>query len=145
MVTRAVQRARRLWEAISEPRHLKVFYLAVYLVTVGVGIATLIIPPSSIEGPLGPLLTRFWAGLLAVGGLAAAAAVLPGWWWVERAAMWLILTGSGIYASIVVYLQAVAPPGSSRWTQLGFITLAAAVFILRLILTRRWDYEPRRG
>lgn len=140
-----VKRARRLWESITEPRHLKAFYLAVYLVTVAVGLVTLVNPPSSIEGPLGSFLTAFWALLLTTGGVGAASSVLPGWWWVERLSVWLIISGAGIYASIAVGIQFAAGPGSSRWTQVGFIVLAGAVFVLRLILTRRWDYEPRRG
>lgn len=140
-----VKRARRLWESITEPRHLKAFYLAVYLVTVAVGLVTLVNPPSSIEGPLGSFLTAFWALLLTTGGVGAASSVLPGWWWVERLSVWLIIFGAGIYASIAVGIQFAAGPDSSRWTQVGFIVLAGAVFVLRLILTRRWDYEPRRG
>lgn len=135
----------RLWRSITEPRHLKAFYLVVYLITVGIGMVTLVHPPSSIEGQLGTALTLFWAGLLAVGGLGGVATVMPGWWWAERAAVWLILGGAAIYAGIVVVVQATSPPGSSRWTQLGFIVLAGGLFILRLMLTRRWDYEPRRG
>lgn len=142
---RLVKRARHLWEAITEPRHLKLFYLAVYTVTVGVGVVTLTSPPTSVEGQLGTFLTLFWAALIGLGGLGGAITVLPGWWWAERLSVMLILSGAGIYGGIVFYLQMNAEPGSSRWTQFGFITLAASVFVLRLLLTRKWDYEPRRG
>lgn len=142
---RAVHRVRRLWEAISEPRHLKAFYFGVYLVTTVVGLVTVANPPSSIEWRLGTALTLFWAILIALGGICGAVAVLPGWWWVERSAIGLVLAGAGIYESTVLAAQINAAPGSSRWTQMGFILLACAVFIVRLMLTRRWDYEPRRG
>lgn len=136
-------RVRRLWRSITEPRHLKTFYLVVYILAVWVGLVTLVNPPSSIEGQLGDALTRFWASLITLGGIGGAVSVLPGWWWVERCAVWLILTGAAIYGGIVIYIQALAPPGSSRWTQIGFIAFACALFILRLLLTRKWDYEPR--
>src|SRR5699024_5788237 len=77
-------RVRRLWESITEPRHLKVAYLVIYLLTVGIGIVTATSPPQSIEGPLGPILTGIWSGLFIVGGAVGAITVLPGWWWVER-------------------------------------------------------------
>lgn len=141
---RALRAARRLWRAISEPRHLKAFYCAVYATTTAIGIITLVSPPTSVEGTIGALLTLFWAGLLTLGGLVGAVCVLPGWWWLEKRAVLLILAGAASYGGIVIYLQAIAPPGSSRFTQLGFIVLAIALFILRLMLTRRWDYEPRR-
>lgn len=136
-------KARRLWESITEPRHLKTFYLIVYVLTLWIGIVTLINPPTSIEGQLGDAITRFWAALLLVGGAGGAVSVLPGWWWVERCSVWLILTGAAIYEGIVLYIQALAPPGSSRWTQIGFVALACGTFVLRLVLTKKWDYEPR--
>ena len=135
---------RNVWERVTEPRHLKTFYLAVYVVTIGVGLVTLVNPPSSIEGPLGSFLTAFWALLLTTGGVGAALSILPGWWWVERLSVWLIISGAGIYAAIIFGIQLAAPPGSSRWTQIGFVALATGIFFLRLLLTRKWDYEPRR-
>ncbi len=142
---RAVSAVRRLWEAISEPRHLKAFYFCVYLITTAVGMVTITNPPSSVEWRLGTALTLFWAVLITLGGLGGTVAVLPGWWWVERSSIGLILAGAGIYEATVLAAQINAEPGSSRWTQMGFIVLAAAVFIVRMMLTRRWDYEPRRG
>lgn len=137
--------AWRIWESITEPRHLKTFFFVAYLITIGIGLVTLFNPPSSIEGPLGPILTRFWASLLLLGGAGAAASVFPGWWWVERSSIWFIITGALIYAGIAFAIQVVAGPESSRWTQIGFIGLAAYLLSLRLVLTKDWDYEPRKG
>lgn len=135
---------RRLWERITEPRHLKVFYLVVYALTFAIGVVTMIAPPSSIEAPLGRALALFWAGLLTLGGLGGAATVLQGWWWIERYSAVLAITGSLIYAGTAIYLHVTGPPGSQRITQALTIILATSVFWLRLLLTRRWDYEPRR-
>lgn len=140
-----LKRARRVWESITEPRHLKLFYLAVYVLTAGIGVVTLINPPNSVEWQLGQFLTSFWAGLFLVGGLGGAAAVLPGFWWVERLSVLLAICGAGIYIAIITGIQLAAEPGSSRWTQIGFVTLGTGTYFLRLLLTRRWDYEPRRG
>lgn len=135
---------KRAWYWIEEPRTLKVFYLGVYLLAVWVGMVTLINPPNSIEGALGSAITSFWAGLIVLGGVGAAATILPGWWWAERLSVWLIILGVAIYEGVVIYLHVVGAQGSSRLTQAGFVAMAALLFILRLILTRKWDFEPRR-
>lgn len=135
---------KRAWYRIQEPRTLKVFYLAVYLLAVWVGMVTLINPPTSIEGALGSAITAFWAGFIVIGGVGAALTVLPGWWWVEKLSVWLILCGIAIYQGVVIWLHIAGAEGSSRLTQAGFIAFAALLFILRLILTRKWDFEPRR-
>lgn len=140
-----MKRARRLWESITEPRHLKAFYLGVYIVTTGIGVVTLVNPPNSVEWQLGWFLTTFWATLLLVGGIGGMVSVLPGYWWVERLSVWLAISGAGIYIAIIIGIQLAAAPGSSRWTQIGFVTLGTGLFFLRLLLTRKWDYEPRRG
>lgn len=138
---RALQRA---WGRITEPRVLKVFYLGVYVLAIWVGMVTLINPPTSIEGTLGAVITSFWAGLIVLGGAGAAINVLPGWWWAERLSVWLILTGIAIYEGVILHLHFDGPEGASRLTQAGFVAFAALLFILRLILTRKWDFEPRR-
>ncbi|MGI6878846.1 hypothetical protein [Microbacterium sp. gxy059] len=143
-VTRISTPIRRAWESITEPRHLKVFYFGVYALTLAIGLVTLAQPPQSIEGPLGPILAALWAGMLTAGGLGGALAVLPGWWWAERLSVLLAMGGTYIYAGIAVYLHVTGPPGSQRLTQALTIILATTVFWLRLLLTRRWDYEPRR-
>lgn len=135
---------RRAWEKITEPRHLKLFYFGVYLLAVWVGMVTLLNPPASIEGALGTVITAFWASLIVVGGAGAIVTVLPGWWWAERLSVWLILTGIAIYEGVVLSLHFSGPEGASRLTQAGFVAFAALLFILRLILTRKWDFEPRR-
>ncbi|WP_162893226.1 hypothetical protein [Microbacterium halotolerans] len=140
-------RIRRLWDAITEPRHLKVAYFVVYVVTTGTGVATWLMPPQSIEGPLGAQLTAIWSGLFILGGLVGAVTVLPGWWWAERLlGIAPVLLGLAIYLSVVAVLhwQGMSS-GASRLTQLGIIVIASAPFALRGLLIREYSYEPRRG
>ena len=137
--------ARGLWEAITEPRHLKVAYLLIYLGTIAVGVVTISWPPHTIEGPLGTVATTLWASLFIAGGLAGAVTVLPGWWWAERTlGIGLILIGLGIYLSVAVTLHVQSATGS-RLTQIGIIVLAACPFLLRGLVIREYSYEPRRG
>lgn len=138
---------RSLWERITEPRHMKVAYAVIYLATIVVGFVTLAMPPQTIKGEVGPIITVIWAGLFVVGGTAGLLTVFPGWWWVERLlGLAPILLGLGIYLVVVIILHAQAlESGGSRATQIGIITLAASPFLLRFLVIREYSYEPRRG
>lgn len=153
---------RAAWERITEPRRLKVIYLVIYAVTAWVGVVTLLRPPQTIAGEIGPIVTLVWASLFVLGGLAGFVSVLPGWWWVERLlALTPIGIGLAIYALVVGVLHVQGArdgnpgigiillirgedAGSSRLTQIGIIALAASPFILRAPLIRGYSYEPRR-
>lgn len=139
-----IRAVRSLWERVTEPRRLRAFYAVVYAVTLLIGFATLLSPPQSIAGELGPFVTTFWAVLLVLGGFGGLLTVLPGWWWAERLSIWLVFAGLGIYLLVVLSLHLNARDGSSRLTQLGVIALASGVFAVRLMLTKGMDYEPRR-
>ncbi|GGH34269.1 hypothetical protein [Microbacterium album] len=130
-----------LWNSITEPRHLKVAYAAIYAVVLGTGMATLLHPPRTIEGELGQLLTVIWSAFLLLGGFGGLLTVFPGWWWAERLSIVLTLTGLGIYALVVVSLHFTS--SGSRLTQLGTILLAASPFIIRWVLIRKYSFEPR--
>ena len=134
---------RRLWESITEPRHMKVTYAAIYALVLATGIATLLGPPRSIEGELGSVLTVIWSVFLIVGGTAGALTVLPGWWWAERLSLILTMTGITIYGLVVLSLHLTQE--GSRLTQLGMILLAMSVFAVRWMLIRHYSFEPRRG
>lgn len=137
---------RAAWARITEPRHMKVAYLVVYAITTAVGVITLITPPQSIAGEVGPVLTTIWASLFIAGGLTGMITVLPGWWWAERLlAIALVILGLAIYFTVVVILHAQsADTGSSRLTQLGIILLASAPFTIRFLIIREYSFEPRR-
>lgn len=132
---------RRLWRAISEPRHLKVTYWAFYAIAFLTGMGTLISPPRYIEGEIGPVLTMLWALFVVIGGIGGALSVLPGWWWAERLSIVLIWVGSAIYI-IVVLNPHMAIEGTDP-AQLGWITLGSCLFFVRWLLIRKYTFEPR--
>lgn len=124
---------------------MKVAYLAIYVLTTAIGVVTLVTPPQSIAGEVGPLITTIWAALFILGGVVGAVTVLPGWWWVERLlALAPIGIGLAIYLAVVVVLHVQnAQDGSSRLTQVGIIVLAAAPFAVRFLVIREYSYDPR--
>lgn len=132
---------RKAWESITEPRHLKAVYFVVYAVAFVTGIATLVAPPQTIAGALGPPLTVAWSVFLITGGTGGLFTVFPGWWWAERLSIALVLAGLGIYAVVVASLHFTSD--GSRATQLGVIALATAPFLVRWTLIRRFSFEPR--
>jgi hypothetical protein len=142
-----MRRLKRMWEAIKEPRHLKIAYLVIYGVTIAIGVATLVRPPQSIEGPLGSFSTMLWAALFVFGGAVGMVTVLPGWWWAERLlAIAPVFIGLAIYLAVVIILHVQGlESGASRLTQIGIIVLASGPFTLRGLLIREYSYEPRRG
>lgn len=136
---------KRAWETIAEPRHVKIIYLGIYLLSVGIGWVTLTNPPQTIAGEVGPVITTIWASLFILGGIVGAFTVLPGWWWAERLlSIGPILIGLVIYLAVVVVLHAQSiETGGSRATQIGIILLAASPFILRFFFIKEYSYEPR--
>lgn len=136
---------RRAWGRVAKPRHVKVIYQVIYLLSALIGMVTLTNPPQTIAGEVGPVLSVVWASLFIVGGLVGIVTVLPGWWWVERLlGIAPILIGLAIYLSVVVVLhwQSI-DTGGSRGTQIGIILLAASPFILRFFFIKEYSYEPR--
>ena len=136
---------RRVWAAVSEPRHLKIAYLVIYLLTVAVGVVTLVSPPQTIAWEIGPVITSVWASLFILGGAAGAVTVLPGWWWAERLlGIAPVMIGLTIYLAVVTILHTQGiESGSSRLTQLGIILLAAAPFAIRFLIIREYSFQPR--
>lgn len=130
------------WLRVKEPRVLRVVFLIGYVATLFTGVATLVSPPQTIEGELGPILSVSWALFWIVGGAAGAATVLPGWWQVERYAVAAAMFGIGIYGLVVIVLHATSE--GSRLTQFGVLFTAFLFYVLRLVLIRGHDFEPRR-
>lgn len=142
---RAIRGLRKAWDRVTRPRHVKVIYLVIYALSAGIGVVTLLNPPQTIAGEVGPALTNVWAGLFILGGLVGVVTVLPGWWWAERLlGIAPIMIGLAIYLSVVTVLHWQAlDTGGSRATQIGIILLAASPFILRFFFIKEYSYEPR--
>lgn len=134
-------RVRRAWESITEPRHLKLTYFLCYAVALYTGFATLLRPPQSIEGALGAPLTAVWAAFLIMGAFGGLLTVFPGWWFAERLSIAMIWVGAGIYFYVVLSLH--LSQSGSRLTQLGWIAMGAALFLVRWLLIRKYSFEPR--
>lgn len=135
---------RTAWRKISDPRHLSVLYGGIYTIALLAGVVTLWVPPITITGALGPVLTTIWAALFILGGALGMWTVLPGWWKWERWALALILAGIGIYGYVVATLHFTATGSGSRLTQLMILALAGSTFVVRWVLIRGRTYGPRR-
>lgn len=132
---------RRLWERVTEPRHMSLIYGGIYTIATLTGIVTLMVPPMTIAGELGPVLTVLWAGLFILGGTLGMLTVLQGLWAWERWGAGLVIAGIGIYGLVIATLHFTAE--GSRLTQLGVLALAAAVFVVRWAMIRGRTYGPR--
>lgn len=140
---------RSLLEQSSASAHIKAIYLGVYTATLCTGIVTLISPPRTIEGEIGPALAAVWAAAFIGGGAIGLGTVLTPWWWLERVGLAVAgIGGLGVYAYVTLTLHATAPVGDSQLTHLGIATIAAGVYIARWAVIRAYSYQPqapRRG
>lgn len=134
---------RQLWERITEPRHMKAAYAVLYVVTIFTGVATLLLPPTSIAGELGQPLTVMWSVFFLLGGFGGLLTVFPGWWFAERLSIVLVWLGLAIYGLVVLALH--FQSSGSRLTQLGMILLAAGLGYVRWLMIRKYSFEPRAG
>lgn len=130
-----------LWGQVTTPPHMKPFMAAVYLLSLYTGCVTLVAPPSSIAGPIGPVLAAVWAWCFILGGAIGLAVVFTRAWWIEKLAIASCWLGIGIYLFVVFSLHFVS--SGSRLTQTGVVMLAGLVFIPRFWTIRKYNYEPR--
>ena len=133
--------ARRLWDSITEPRHLKAVYFLLYIVLTLTGLVTLLVPPTSIAGELGEPLAVAWSVFWLLGGFGGMLTVFPGWWWAERLSIGLMWAGFGIYGIVVLSLHFTS--SGSRLTHLGVILFALVAGLGRFVQIRKYSFEPR--
>ncbi|WP_309129490.1 hypothetical protein [Microbacterium sp.] len=134
---------RKLWEQITEPRHMKMLAAVMYAVVLVMGVVALVDPPRSLEGALGGALTAIWAWCLTIGGSAGLSVVFTAWWWVERLALVLIFAAA-LDLIAVTLLMAVDRTGD-RWYLLGLTLVFGLAFVVRWVSIRRYNFEPRTG
>lgn len=134
MTLRAI---RSLWARVTEPRHMKLIYLGVYLITLIGGVAALTAPPSTIAWEAGPVLLTVWGWLFVIAGIAGMITVLPGWWWAERL---LAIAPASLALAVYVILDAASP----GWVSASIVVavLAAVVFLIRFLMIKDFSYQP---
>lgn len=136
------QRIAHVWQSIREPRHIKTVMLAYYITAIFTGVITFVSPPSLVANVVGAVMTYSFSTFLLVGGIMAAVSVYPGWWWAERIGCWFQIAGLGIVFVVAIYNA--ANSGSASGPILGgLIALATGVFVIRLLMIRRYSFEPR--
>lgn len=129
---------------VNEPKKLTYWTCAAYaILTVFTGLSSFLSPPSSLAHQMGPYVTMAWGGLILGGGTLAIAGCLPGWWWLERTGITCLMSGLGIYASVVLLMHSTSD--GNRLPQLGAI-LACVVFLsIRWLRVRGAFADPRGG
>lgn len=133
---------RKLWLRIQEPRKQSVAYFLIYLLTTGLGGAILADPPHSLQGTIGQALVMVWAAMLVLGGGTGLLTVLQGWWWLERAGAWLCIFAMGVYGAAVLALP--VTQFSLRLATIIYAALGLMLFVVRLIKTRHYSYDPEK-
>ena len=132
---------RRWWNSVTEPRHMKAAFGVLYLIIIMTGVATLIAPPMSIAGELGPVLSVSWSVFWIMGGFGGALSVMPGWWWAERFSLVFMWAGFLIYSIVVLSLHFTST--GSRLTQFGVLLVASGLAYVRWLMIREYNFEPR--
>ncbi|SFN65928.1 hypothetical protein [Mycetocola miduiensis] len=139
-----MRRIVNAWGSIREPRHIKTVFFFYYLVAIATGIVTLTMPPDLVELVLGVVLAHAFSVFLILGGLACAVSVFPGWWWLERIGCWSNLVGISLFLLVIVSLT-VNDAADAGPTQAGVGMLSTGVFVIRLLMIRKYSFEPRQG
>jgi hypothetical protein len=96
-----------LFMKIAPPRIRRLCYFVIYLGLALAGTTVFYKIPQAFERILGGvLLVNMFGSFIVVGALVCAASVLPGIWWFERAGLYLVAAGIGMYSTTLVFLGA---------------------------------------
>lgn len=132
----------RLWARIQEPKVVTLYQFGIYIIIALTGLAAWFTPPTSLEGAIGPILTKMVAVFLIAGGTLGASVVLPGVWWIERAAVLASFTGAAIYCGVSLRLQFTEPV--PRLIIVGVTLWAMLSIAQRWHRIRRYPYDPEK-
>jgi thiol:disulfide interchange protein len=132
----------KLWLRIQEPRALSVIYFFAYLAVFILGLLMVTDPPRAVEGNLGKTLVALWAGMLVIGGGIGLGTSLQGAWFLERAGTLLCMFAMAIYGVAIAGLPVTQQ--SLRAATLCFVIFSILAFAARLVLTRRYAFDPER-
>ena len=130
------------WLRVPMPRELSVAFTLLHALALGTGIATLVMPPTSLSREVGgPQIMASVGGLLIVGALISMVGGAREHWKLERIGLWLQTWALLIYAAIELGLHFSST--GSRLTQLGVIGMALVAFLIRYLMIWRFTYRPR--
>lgn len=124
-----------LFMRIEEPRVIRLFQFAIYVVLGTLGIAFLMNPTPAFEGVLGTVLAINFGAAISMGGLIGAVAVLPGVWWAERLAIISLISGLLMYLIVAVSLDASS-------VGIGISIALILSLSLRWLHVRRYQFAP---
>lgn len=133
---------RTWWARIPHPREISIAYTAIYFVALATGIATLAVPPRTVELEIGAYASAALGVLLVLGAVIGMIAGALEHWRLERVGLMFMLTAGIIYAATVSSIHYSEAPGS-RLTQIGFIVIACGALVVRYLMIRRFTYRPR--
>lgn len=126
---------------IPEPRAMSLVYTAAYMMVVITGIVTLIYPPQTLINAVHDVSLFVAAWLWVLGGLFGMFTGQREWWEGERFALSAMFIGIVFYALILIDLHTQSE--GSRLTQLGVLSLAALLLVLRFTFIWRYPFKPR--
>lgn len=129
-----------VWLRIQEPRLITLLQTLIYALCAWAGIATVLAPPSSIEGQFGLTVTLVWGWFAIIGGVAGAIACPFGKWLVEKPAIILCGTATLIYAGIILTLH--IQESGNRLPQLCFVVMTLLYLVSRYARIRPFSYQP---
>lgn len=138
---RSVRWHLRMAARIPEPRVVRTFYFACYLVLLVGAVSCLLRPLSSWEGTFGLTVTYAWAAILAIGSLVGAASVFTIYWAVERIGLYLAGGGLFVYAAVTFAMHITSDQGN-RIPQTTVIVCVLLMLVLRFVRIRGAIVEP---
>lgn len=134
----------RGWAKIVDHPRLRPLWFVAYCLTVYGGLVASFTPPRSVVAEGGPVGVLLLGIFMTVGGVIAGIAVWTRWWELERLGIGFAALGVGLYALILIIIDAGSEAGT-RQLQISVVLLGALLYFIRWAGIRGWDYEPPRG
>lgn len=116
--------ARRVLMLVHEPAAINAAQVVGNAAAAGAGLLAMVGGlPLILTGTIGPVMSVFVGGILAVGGSLGAAAVLAGAWWLERISLLIVAVG---YVSLLpaALTYAMSGRGYSIWLVVALVCVA---------------------
>lgn len=129
------------WPTIPEPRYESITYGVIYSLFSLTGLATISLPPSTIQGVLGSASIQIVGWFFLIGGITGMVTGWLGWWQFERWGIGMMGFGILIYVYIVINLHFTSQ--GSRLSQLGIMLIAFCTLALRIGKIWRYPFRPR--